>query len=84
MHQSSSSSQTINTIIFLSFKFKKMKLTHLFVIMGVMSETVWGQIVDGGIVEGAIDWVMGTHFTFHGSKSHSQSRTVICIRCLQN
>ena len=34
--------------------------------MGVMAETTCGQIVDGGIVEGAVDWVLGTHFTFYG------------------
>jgi hypothetical protein len=61
-----------------------MRLTHLLVIMGVMAKTAHGQIVDGGIIEGAIDWVLGTHFTFYGRKSDSQSRTVICRGCLQD
>jgi hypothetical protein len=60
-----------------------MRLTHLFVIMGLMAKTVHGQI-DGGIIEGAVDWALGTHFTFYGRKSDSQSRTVICRGCLQN
>jgi hypothetical protein len=34
-----------------------------------MAKTAHGQIVDGGIIEGAFDWVLGTHFTFYGRKS---------------
>jgi hypothetical protein len=45
-----------------------MRSTFLFVVMVVMAKTAYGQVIDGGIVEGAIDWVLGTHFTFNGGK----------------
>jgi hypothetical protein len=46
-----------------------MRLTHSSMIMSVMAKTAIGQILDGGIVEAGVDWVLGTHFTFYGGKS---------------